>query len=1329
MSMRGGSHRASVVITVSPRQFEWDRCLLAVLRHTTLPWSNGVGNVSLRAIPLHGARQLGRRDRLSLLAQFAAHQGLLRFAGAADGELKPAEWVVVQKRGSDCRLVRIAATIADPSTAPPVLTVAQQFADVIGAPPLEVLRQSWARAESVYIEAFGRLRQDAAADLQWTRRSAAGALLAPGVEALREIAAGRRARFTYSDPAVIEAVEALGAMDPGLRVVVLRGGAIVRYGALAGLEALGVSDLARSTEAAIVERVAAVLPSQHVVFVIANHDSFDAASSRVVQMLASAGDATWIVTDAQAALSRTRWYVVAPRISAATELEKQIDEMSEPREAVDRFVAGADFNVFLDRGVAAIGDGRLQKICEPLRSYLAALSLLGERIDRTTAESFLGEFQCERPLEDLVFPGVSEVDGVEFRFVSAVARRSALELIPPSSRHALCRVAAAVAEANGAVDRAAILLIDAGEGGRAVEILERVNWRDEAALIEACDSVPRRSLAASHSLLQRYARALVRAARYRDARDIATMIDGDDGELVLARIERRTGDYGPALARLERLPRSCEADLLRAEILSVERRDEAAIELLRTAAAETDDERVQLAYALALSGATADDQVLTDSPSPLRSYYAARLATYRALDRGEIDEALIHTGAAFGAATATTQRIDVLMDQVFALFSSGRWAESRSAALAALAAVEETQGDRAAGGLLFLLAYLAADDGQWVHATQKMMRLRHFYGGTKDERRLAELDLIAAHLDFSRGRFEEAQRAASALLELPNDEPIRVAASLIVEEVAWISGRTPQEGVSREPANVEFADRWRLNALRRGSAVASPEGPFSCALAEWEQHGGAAPVPATGSEKLKLFRSAAGRARRKPDAQLTRLIEAIAAEMRLSFEPGGAERAEDNAELRLLRALATQPFPFAPHALGRPWRYVSRNRLGQWNEMGSLAHLGREQLDALADAMPPDWVACSDRELLQIEGIGSWSEDAREAVATAFRTRAELYRLQRVVDQEHALVRARPTAAGVIGDSPALRAVVERAALVARSDVAVCVLGESGTGKELIAQAIHAGSPRRSKPFTAVNCSAFPENLVESELFGHARGAFTGADRDRAGLIEASEGGTLFLDEIGEMPLVAQAKLLRFLQEGEFRRVGETSVRSADVRIVTATNRKLDEAVEKGRFREDLYYRIAGIEIVLPPLRDRGSDVLALATHFLALEHERNRSGPSRFSPEVEAILMAYSWPGNVRELQNTVRAAHAIAGDAKEIGIDQLAERLRDIVVGRTVRGSYQDAVTRFRRDLIERALAEASGNQNRAASVLKISRQALGYQIRELGILVEKRSRRTAL
>src|SRR5205085_10871550 len=166
--------------------------------------------------------------------------------------------------------------------------------------------------------------------------------------------------------------------------------------------------------------------------------------------------------------------------------------------------------------------------------------------------------------------------------------------------------------------------------------------------------------------------------------------------------------------------------------------------------------------------------------------------------------------------------------------------------------------------------------------------------------------------------------------------------------------------------------------------------------------------------------------------------------------------------------------------------------------------------------------------------------------------------------------------------------------------------------------------------FTAVNCAALPENLIESELFGHMRGAFTGADRDRAGLIESTDGGTLFLDEIGEMPLTAQAKLLRFLQEGEFRRVGDTVNRTADVRIVSATNRKLESAVDEGRFREDLYYRIRGVEIALPPLRERGNDITLLASHFLAKERERHRSGPSRLSPDAESLFLAYPWPGNV---------------------------------------------------------------------------------------------------
>jgi transcriptional regulator with PAS, ATPase and Fis domain len=268
---------------------------------------------------------------------------------------------------------------------------------------------------------------------------------------------------------------------------------------------------------------------------------------------------------------------------------------------------------------------------------------------------------------------------------------------------------------------------------------------------------------------------------------------------------------------------------------------------------------------------------------------------------------------------------------------------------------------------------------------------------------------------------------------------------------------------------------------------------------------------------------------------------------------------------------------------------------------------------------------------------------------------------------------------------------------------------------------MHRQSPRRQKTFTAVNCAALPENLVESELFGHVRGAFTGADRDRAGLIETTDGGTLFLDEVGELPLPTQAKLLRFLQEGEFRRVGDTVNRSADVRIVSATNRPLHAAVEEGRFRDDLYYRIRGVEVALPPLRERGSDILLLASHFLATERAKHRTGPALLSPDTEAIFTAYAWPGNVRELQNTIRAAHAMAGEAaKEIDVEHLPERLRSVAPARSAAGSYQHAVTRFKRDLIERSLSESSGNQNRAAAALKMSRQALAYQIRELGILV---------
>jgi len=236
------------------------------------------------------------------------------------------------------------------------------------------------------------------------------------------------------------------------------------------------------------------------------------------------------------------------------------------------------------------------------------------------------------------------------------------------------------------------------------------------------------------------------------------------------------------------------------------------------------------------------------------------------------------------------------------------------------------------------------------------------------------------------------------------------------------------------------------------------------------------------------------------------------------------------------------------------------------------------------------------------------------------------------------------------------------------------------------------------------------------------RGAFTGADRDRQGLIEASDGGTLFLDEVGEMPLSAQAKLLRFLQEGEFRRVGDSVNRTADVRIVSATNRALERAVDEGQFREDLYYRIRGVEIALPPLRERLSDIPLLAGHFLARERERHRCGPHLISAEVESVLLSYRWPGNVRELQNTIRAAHAMAGETAELRLEHLPQRLREVRIVRTTARNYHDELHRFRKGLIQESLRETSGNQNRAARLLGMSRQALSYQIRELGILVRE-------
>jgi two-component system, NtrC family, response regulator AtoC len=306
---------------------------------------------------------------------------------------------------------------------------------------------------------------------------------------------------------------------------------------------------------------------------------------------------------------------------------------------------------------------------------------------------------------------------------------------------------------------------------------------------------------------------------------------------------------------------------------------------------------------------------------------------------------------------------------------------------------------------------------------------------------------------------------------------------------------------------------------------------------------------------------------------------------------------------------------------------------------------------------------------------------------------------------------------GVVTADTAMEEPFRRLTRFAPRAMTVLVLGESGSGKEAVARAVHALSPRAGGPFVAVNVSAIPAALVESDLFGHARGAFTGAERDRAGLLEEAGRGTIFFDEIGDLAAPLQSKLLRALQDREIRRVGENRARRIDVRVVSATSRDLGREVEAGRFREDLYYRLHVAVIRLPPLRERGRDALLLARHFLAQCAKEYGRLELELAPDACAAVLAHPWPGNVRELQSAITQAAALA-DGRRI-----AAALLPAVVGRATRAGesgcgYRARVNAHRRDLIMEALDRAGGNRSRAARDLRLSRQALLYLIRELKV-----------
>ncbi|MBI4600999.1 MAG: sigma 54-interacting transcriptional regulator [Planctomycetes bacterium] len=306
---------------------------------------------------------------------------------------------------------------------------------------------------------------------------------------------------------------------------------------------------------------------------------------------------------------------------------------------------------------------------------------------------------------------------------------------------------------------------------------------------------------------------------------------------------------------------------------------------------------------------------------------------------------------------------------------------------------------------------------------------------------------------------------------------------------------------------------------------------------------------------------------------------------------------------------------------------------------------------------------------------------------------------------------------GIVGESAAMRRVFELVQAVAPTDIPVLITGESGTGKELVARALCRESPRAERPFVAENCAAVPEGLLESSLFGHVKGAFTGAESDRAGIFELSDGGTLFLDEVAEMPLELQTRLLRALQEGEVRPLGSKRILKVDVRVVAATNRDARRAVAEGRLREDLYYRLQGAEIRVPPLRERAEDIPLLAEHFLVLAARGAR--PKRLEPEAMDRMLRYPWPGNVRELSNEVRRL-ALLAPGEEIGIEHLSPHVREGAVLRPAApgdGAPVRTLAEAEREAIRAALRATGGHRGKAAAALGISRSTLYLKLKEMG------------
>ena len=364
-------------------------------------------------------------------------------------------------------------------------------------------------------------------------------------------------------------------------------------------------------------------------------------------------------------------------------------------------------------------------------------------------------------------------------------------------------------------------------------------------------------------------------------------------------------------------------------------------------------------------------------------------------------------------------------------------------------------------------------------------------------------------------------------------------------------------------------------------------------------------------------------------------------------------------------------------------------------------------------------------EARDVDALGALAVSASLAIANAeLIQRLSLARAELKKENQYlrGRERARSGEVQIIGESKAMSELLRQLDKVVDTRVSVLIEGETGTGKELIASSVHYRSKRKDKLFVAQNCAAFPENLLESELFGHKRGAFTGATDEKKGLFEIADGGTLFLDELGEMPLALQAKVLRALQEGEIRPVGATQSKQVNVRIVAATNRNLEAEVKAGRFREDLYYRLKVFPIRVPPLRERRDDIAPLAKFFLArYTVEMGKSVPG-FAQETLEIMTAYDFPGNVRELENEVQRLVIQADDGSYLTPELLSPRVRQIesvlLSAGAAKGSLREMVDQVERHILIEALREHGNNKTAAAKTLGITREGLHKKLKQLGI-----------